>query len=485
MPCSVSATAWPGPAVLEPAALPGHRGTRAIQRLVEFAPSTGGLALWVHHRDVADGATAAVPAAAPITTDGLTLHYHPVFASLPLALQTGWVAHVVLHIALRHPQRFLALQQRTGDVDLALFNVCADAIVNSTLSHLAWLQLPPGAVLLSRLLSSALGHTTSDDNALLAWDVEQLYRAIDDRPPGPATRSAKPGAQGQAGGGGGTGKPAAAGASAPANTQAAAAQAAADQHAGNALRQDGPRAARACALQPASQADLQPAAGQAGTPEDQAGLAREWRERLLRAHAGDGLFSLLRALVKDLPQARTPWEQVLRSQLARGLSTRPDLSWSRPSRSYLARQGHCGPGRRMPWEPGFSGRQPVPRLVVVVDVSGSVDTALLGRFAAEIEAITRRLGASLLLVIGDDRVRRVQPCAPGRSPLRDIMFAGGGDTDFTPLLQEADRHQPDITVVLTDLAGPARFRPRWPVLWAVPEACADAVAPFGRKLVLA
>ena len=32
------------------------------------------------------------------------------------------------------------------------------------------------------------------------------------------------------------------------------------------------------------------------------------------------------------------------------------------------------------------------------------------------------------------------------------------------------RHRPDIVVVLTDLDGPARFRPRWPVIWAVPEA---------------
>jgi hypothetical protein len=48
----------------------------------------------------------------------------------------------------------------------------------------------------------------------------------------------------------------------------------------------------------------------------------------------------------------------------------------------------------------------------------------------------------------------------------------------------ADEHRPDIAVVLTDLDGPTRFEPRWPVLWAVPEAHRDAVAPFGRKLVL-
>ena len=49
----------------------------------------------------------------------------------------------------------------------------------------------------------------------------------------------------------------------------------------------------------------------------------------------------------------------------------------------------------------------------------------------------------------------------------------------------ADRHRPDIGIVLTDLDGPARWRPAWPVIWAVPEAYATASAPFGRKLVLA
>ena len=143
----------------------------------------------------------------------------------------------------------------------------------------------------------------------------------------------------------------------------------------------------------------------------------------------------------------------------------------------------------MPWEPGFSGVKTVPRLVVIIDVSGSIDQDLMARFAREIEAITRRLEAGLVLVIGDDRVQRVAHFEPnGRKPVRldlkDIDFKGGGGTDFTPLLEEADKHRPDLGVVLTDLEGSARFRPRWPVIWAVPESCAAAVAPFGRKLSL-
>ena len=47
----------------------------------------------------------------------------------------------------------------------------------------------------------------------------------------------------------------------------------------------------------------------------------------LIAHAGDGAHSMLRTLIADLPRVRTPWEQVLRRQLARGLAPLPELSW--------------------------------------------------------------------------------------------------------------------------------------------------------------
>ena len=441
----------------EPVGLFEHRGTRAVQRMVEHAPATGGLALWVRHVDLPVDADEAYDGgddtAPPVHTDGLHLRYQPRFATLPLAQQAGWVAHEVLHIALRHPQRYLDLKTLLGDVDLGLFNTCADAIVNSTLSHLGWLQLPAGGARLETLLHAALGESMTVDAALLQWDVERLYRAIDDRRSGP---------------GGGKND----------DTR---------QQPSPSPREDGPKAARVRAMGGPRHADLKPGADTRGPPEQEAEATRQWSERLLRAHTGDGDFSLLRTLGADLPRTRTPWQQVLRVQLARALTPQRAVSWSRPARSYIANQGRNTAGHRMPWEPGFSASRRVPRLAVVVDVSGSVDDALLQQFAREIEAITRRLETGLVLVVGDDRVRhveRVDAADAGRSGLRGLACHGGGGTDFTPLLQEADTHRPDIGVVLTDLQGPARFQPRWPVVWAVQRQHAAATAPFGRLLVL-
>lgn len=444
-----------------------HRGTPAIQRMVEFAPSTGGLALWIRHEDLPPNADPN-----PIHTDGHHIYYSAGFEQIPLSEQVGLVAHQVLHVALRHAQRYQDLQARLGDVDLELFNICADAIINSSLSHLSWLSLPASSVHLDRLLQ-LLGRDDPVDKALLEWDVEALYQAIDDRR-SPGQGSRRDARRGRRGGAGttATGQD-----GSPTNDPS-------DASGRPEAREDGPLSARVRALGAETTADLKPQPNTEDQPELETEKAREWSERILRAHAGDGAHSMLRALIADLPRTRTPWEQVLRTHLARGLSIKPALSWSRPSRSYIANQGRLGQGRRMPWEPGMGAKGAIPRLVVIVDVSGSIEDKMMERFAIEIEAITRRLEARLVLVIGDRQVHRVMHFEPGRSDLRAIRFEGGGGTDFTPLLMEADQHRPDIGVVLTDLEGPTRFRPSWPVIWAVPASLSSPAQPFGRKLLL-
>lgn len=447
-------------------ALPTHRGTRAVQRMVEYAPSTGGLALWVHHRDVAEGEGADL-----IATDGKTIYYGPRFERLSLDRQVGLVAHEVLHIALRHAQRYGEMTRVHGDIDQQLYNICADAIVNSTLGHLGWLKLPDSAVMLEDLLARVLLIRQDVEKSLLEWDVERLYRAIDDRSPtrgiSVKRRTARRASRGRRS----SGQPL------KGRAERDALRELAEAHG------DGSRSARVRLLGEDIVEDLVPSR-QSDSPEEEVEAAREWRERVTRAHAGDGAYSMLRSLIADLPKTRTPWEYLLRTQLTRALAMQRGLSWSRPSRSYIANRGRAGTGRRMPWEPGYSSAKATARLVVMIDVSGSIPDRLLERFANEIETISRRTEAGLTVIVGDNRVRHVESFEPGRSNLRQLSFQGGGGTDFSPLLEAADRLQPDIGVVLTDLRGPSDFRPTWPVLWAVPSASADIAEPFGRKLVL-
>jgi len=461
-----------------------HRGTRAVQKMVEYAPSTGGLALWIQHVDVAElPAPESSPAPRPqgwkarwpddpeplaAANDGTRIYYAPAFEALSLPRQIGLVAHQVLHVALRHAQRYEALQRLLGDVDHGLYNTCADAIVNSSLSHLGWLELSPRAVLLESLLLTVLRQQRSAGAALLEWDVERLYRAIDDRRGGR--------------GWGDSGGERRERVDNQRSRQRGRARAE-DDDSDNAGAGTGIRAAQVRALAEDAPPDLLPAAD-AGRPEQAAEQAREWRERVTRGHAGDGAHSMLRQLLADLPKVRIPWEHLLRTLLTRGLSRQPGRSWSRPARSYIANQGRARGGQRLPWEPGISSARAVARLVVMVDVSGSIEPDLMGRFAQEIEAISRRTESAVIIVIGDQQVTGVETFEAGRTNLREIRFIGGGGTDFAPLLREADRFRPDIGVFLTDLDGSADFRPNWPVLWAVPGAAAHRQQPFGRKLVL-
>ncbi|MEO0973397.1 MAG: hypothetical protein AAFX85_09910, partial [Pseudomonadota bacterium] len=301
-----------------------HRGTPAIQRLVEYAPATGSLALWIRHLDDDALADQQLDAA----TDGESIRYGPSFERLTLARQTGLVAHEVLHVALRHPQRAEALRQVVGDVDAELYNACADAIVNSALGHLTWLELPARGVRLDTLLSRVLSIDEPVEKSLLEWDVERLYRAIDDRSGRPSSAGGgaaqaaasrerrEGGGSGQGGGGSASGE-----AQGTEEDQGQPPSSSTD-------RADGPRAQATRALAGGTARDLLPADAGEG-PEQEAERSRDWRERLSRAHARDGAHSLLRELLADVPLPRTPWQALLRTWLARGLAPLTTPSWSR------------------------------------------------------------------------------------------------------------------------------------------------------------
>ena len=122
---------------------------------------------------------------------------------------------------------------------------------------------------------------------------------------------------------------------------------------------------------------------------------REWNAQIERSNRTCGLsagaLSMLSSrccssLPADLPASRTPRELLLRMRLARRLE---------PSRCCISNDGRPGTSRHIRWAPGRSETRAVPRLTLVVDVSGSVDAAQLACSTQEIEAITRRLEAAL------------------------------------------------------------------------------------------
>jgi predicted metal-dependent peptidase len=198
--------------------------------------------------------------------------------------------------------------------------------------------------------------------------------------------------------------------------------------------------------------------------------------------AGRGIGVLGHRLA-DLPETRVPWETVLRRLVTRAVTELPRRSFRRPTGRWLALDAA---GQALPFEPSTARNARAPRVAVGIDSSSSVDGTRLALFAAQIAGIARRTGAETHVLIFDEavRARRVMRAGTWDGAVTGMAFSRDGGTDFAPVMAEADRLDPAVIVMLTDLDAPLPDRPRAPVIWAVPEPPRAAPA-WGRVLSLA
>ncbi|MFZ3582367.1 DUF2201 family putative metallopeptidase [Loktanella sp. DJP18] len=398
------------------------RARAALTTLAEEDPALGALALWCEHRD--GDAT---------RTRGTTITYGPDFAALPRHEQVGLAAHHILHVALRHPARLADLQGRYGMAcDADIFNLAADALVNTVLEG-ADHALPRPAVTLASLKAEGLPLATD----LADWDVERLYFALMPRD-------------------------------------------------GSGSDRDDTDCVRAYARRQGFKADLDPEDAADG---DAAAEAARWRQHLSRAAdagraAGRGIGAALHRLT-DLPDPQTPWNVILRRLLSRAVMQERQPATIRPARRWIAtvaeaqRRGTPQPA----FQPGHAAQTQVPRVVVAIDASGSIDDARLALFWAEVTGIARRLTIELHLVVFDDAIRHTARIAPQDTRLSLPDMPRGGGTAFAPVILHARSLMASALVILTDLDGDPGPAPPLPVVWAVPDGHAT-IAPFGQLIDL-
>jgi len=445
------------------------RATRALQKLAEQDPAFAALALWCTHVDSDLRETTA-------WTDGAAIHYGAAFEGLSLPEQVGLAAHHILHIAFRHAPRSRAMYVRFGDrYDEDLFNLATDAIVNETLM-LSGHILPRPVVRVTGLLKATTRDEMQGEEAVTKYDAERLYVMLmqDDG----ARQGAQPGDRGRKSGGGkgesdGTGSE---GGDRP--------------RPGGALAE----AARAYAARQGFRPDIETGGSDkddgAGTEDD-----AEWRQRVVRAMeagrlAGHGIGMLGHRLA-DLPQVHTPWEVVLRGLVTRAVIHHPQPLPTRPARRWLARDSDARQkgGPAPAFEAGWQRDQEIPKIVVGIDSSGSVDGTLLAMFASQVAGIAKRTGAETHVLVFDQAVRSRAVMGRGvwERRITDILFSRDGGTSFIAVMEEALALTPSAIVILTDLQGPFGPPPPKgvPVIWAVPGDPPPDGAPFGRVLSLA
>jgi predicted metal-dependent peptidase len=138
------------------------------------------------------------------------------------------------------------------------------------------------------------------------------------------------------------------------------------------------------------------------------------------------------------------WQRLLASAVRRGVADvagRVDFSYRKPSRRSSVAGDVILP----------SLRQPLPKVAMVLDTSGSMDDHLLAQSLAEVEGVLRGLGVGrryLKIVCCDAKAFEAQKVMRAR----DVELLGGGGTDMGAGLTKAAelRPRPDLIVVLTD-----------------------------------
>ena len=151
--------------------------------------------------------------------------------------------------------------------------------------------------------------------------------------------------------------------------------------------------------------------------------------------------------------ASVPWKKVLRRYVGRAMMRRP--MFTRPPRRFPDMVGIL-PAR------GRSGSK--PKVMAVIDTSGSMSAAILSDISAELAMMNRT--HEVLVVECDEEIRSTYRYRP----ISEIQGRRG--TNFRPpLAPEFLRiHRPDVVIYFTDGCGktPA-IPPKVPVIWCLTE----------------
>jgi predicted metal-dependent peptidase len=176
--------------------------------------------------------------------------------------------------------------------------------------------------------------------------------------------------------------------------------------------------------------------------------------------------------IKETREAVLDWRAELQAFVTNCIES--DQSWARPNRRFVSRGVYL---------PGMV-KENVGTIAVGVDVSGSVDQAMLDAFAAELNGIMRDARPERMVVLYVDHVlQATAEFTPDDEVV--LKMTGGGGTCFQPAFDWIEENDVDplAFVYLTDLYGPAPVEPAYPVLWVTP-IFSHAQEPFGTRVVI-
>lgn len=204
--------------------------------------------------------------------------------------------------------------------------------------------------------------------------------------------------------------------------------------------------------------------------------------------AGTGQGSMLMNLSSDLPAPTVPWYRIIRKVIDGALGTKMRESYTRPGNATLCAMalGH----RNLPVSHGTTIYSPRPRILVGLDVSGSM-TEEIRRCCAEIWSMAQMKNAEIDLVTWDVGIQE-KITIRDRSDFDRILArglkGGGGTAVVEELFAHARKHGHQAIVMMTDgyVSIDLPAKPRVPVIWAItPGGATTGLEKYGTIIKMA
>lgn len=168
-------------------------------------------------------------------------------------------------------------------------------------------------------------------------------------------------------------------------------------------------------------------------------------------------------------------------------ANRPVVNWKKEVRWFINKLVLMGrhstrmrPNRRYGFTSPGSKRDYTSRLLVAFDTSGSVSDSQLEYFATELNGMIDHVECDFIQF---DYVIHGEPKSYSKKAGK-IDIVGRGGTNFTPVIELADRLNYDGLVVFTDGYAPFPPKPKTRMLWAVCEQDRNVEFPYGKKVVI-
>jgi len=183
---------------------------------------------------------------------------------------------------------------------------------------------------------------------------------------------------------------------------------------------------------------------------------------------GVGKGNVLLALENDLPDPVIPWNMVIRKTITRDLGTNMTDSYAKLG---VSTRAALAMGRPAPYQPGMTIFTERPRVLVVLDVSGS-HLSEINQCFAEIWSIVCMKNAAVDVVTFDDGVQQKMEIKRKVDFKRilDQGITGGGGTDLGDVFDEIKNMRTPyrLAIIMTDgYLSPPRNTNGLNLMWVI------------------